>query len=80
MGADRWGRHSCLPWAGKNACPTVPACHLELGELTVLVLCGDPFLQLPAICYPLPTIHHSLSAKPYQKHRRRTTAGWMPMP
>jgi hypothetical protein len=19
---DRWGRHSCLPWAGRNACPT----------------------------------------------------------
>jgi hypothetical protein len=29
--ADKWGRHSCLPWAGKNACPTPADYTARLG-------------------------------------------------
>jgi hypothetical protein len=43
---DRWGRHSCLPWAGRNACPTgLKTCRFR----SVEALAPSPSSLAPAL-------------------------------
>jgi len=63
---DRWGRHSCLPRAGKNACPTY---RLALA-ITVLLAAGCAGRPSPpADEVTLRSIDASGLAQALQKHR-----------